>query len=521
MKRITTTIQLPCTIGAAHTQLNHAPVVCVLNTGGTPVGIVDTPTLLRAIEYGLANEPLDCCMWQLPTRTIPVCTPNYRIMRTHNGYAWQVLTDTPARMIPWEQVHQALPSALEDVLTCVAHIAYAHEAQLYVVGGAVRSVVQAEPITDLDVAMNGDMVTTIGPLIARQLGTTIIQRSAFDTATLAMPDDVVAQTSISYIDIVPLRIETYTHPGALPVVLPTASILVDLGRRDLTVNAMAIAYRPHQDMPLYDPFAGYDDLVHRRARILHPLSLIDDPTRMIRLARLMVRLQLVMDTTTRRALRWAIECGAIQRVSRQRWMQEIQRTLEEGQPATVLAVLRRWRVLAQIDEVFMYGVAPEVLRLAPEWRILALIWQAPCAQLVQFMTRWYDAPKPLRGVGVLRQTRRQWQRLCTTTPSRIASYLRQFDRRLLQQVALIEPRLAMLLQRVDTAQATMTPMHVRGGDLIRLGITAGPLVGQLLQALNDALLDGATDLCTYDAQIDWVKAHRLWRANHDKSATFD
>jgi hypothetical protein len=185
------------------------------------------------------------------------------------------------------------------------------------------------------------------------------------------------------------------------------------------------------------------------------------------------------------------------------------------------AVLRRWRVLAQIDEVFMYGVAPEVLRLAPEWRILALIWQAPCAQLVQFMTRWYDAPKPLRGVGVLRQTRRQWQRLCTTTPSRIASYLRQFDRRLLQQVALIEPRLAMLLQRVDTAQATMTPMHVRGGDLIRLGITAGPLVGQLLQALNDALLDGATDLCTYDAQIDWVKAHRLWRANHDKSATFD
>jgi hypothetical protein len=89
--------------------------------------------------------------------------------------------------------------------------------------------------------------------------------------------------------------------------------------------------------------------------------------------------------------------------------------------------------------------------------------------------------------------------------------LRQFDRRLLQHVALIEPQLALLLQCVDTAQAVMTPMYVRGGDLIRLGVSAGPLVGHLLQALNDALLDGATDLSTYDAQVEWVQAHRLWR----------
>jgi tRNA nucleotidyltransferase (CCA-adding enzyme) len=392
----------------------------------------------------------------------------------------------------------------------VAQVADAHDAQLYVVGGAVRSVIQVEPITDLDVAMNGDMAA-IGPAIALRLGTTIIQRSAFDTATLAMPDAVIHQTGIAYIDIVPLRTETYVHPGALPVVTPTDAIVVDLGRRDLTVNAMAIAFRPQDAMPLYDPFAGHADLIHQRARILHPLSFIDDPTRIVRMARLMVRLGLTMDTTTRRALRWAVSSGVLLRVSRQRWIQELQRTLDEAEPHAVLTLLRRWGVLMHIDRAFTHGVHAGVAQLATEWRILALLWQAPLVHLAAFMMRWHEAPKPMRGLVLLRQTRRQWHRLATAAPSRIALYLRQFDRRLLQQIGLMEPLLAQLVQRVDGAQAVMTPMYVRGGDLIRMGVSAGPLVGHLLQALNDVLLDGTNDLATYDAQIDWLKGHVLWR----------
>ena len=507
---ITTTIQLPCTIGAAYDQMAEAVVACVITANGRPVGIVDTATLLRAVKYGLAHASATDCMWQLPTRAIPVYTPTHRIERMRNGYAWCELADAPTRMISWESVHRALPSTIATLLMQVAQVATEHDAQLYVVGGAVRSVVQAEPITDLDVAMHGDMVI-LGPAIADRLGTTIMQRSAFDTATLAMPDDVIAQTGIPYIDIVPLRTETYVHPGALPIVTPTTSIVVDLGRRDLTVNAMAIAFRPQHEMPLYDPFAGHADLVHHRARILHPLSFVDDPTRIVRLARLIVRVQLMMDTTTRRSLRWAVRSGVIAQVSRQRWMQEIQRTLHEAHPDMTIALLRRWGVLAQIDAVFTHGVAASIHQLLPEWRMLALIWQAPVTKIAQFMARWHEAPKPMRGVVLLRQTRRQWQRFVNASPSQIASYLRQFDRRLLQQVALIDSQLAMLLQRVDAAHAAMPPVYVRGGDLIRLGVPAGPVVGRLLQALNDVLIDGATDLVTYDAQVAWVMRHRLWQ----------
>lgn len=508
VNQITLTIQHSWTISVAHAHLVQGAVARVVTATGRSIGIVDASTLWHAIESGFAAELVTHCMWQIPTRCSPVYTPTCCIMRMRNGYVWHSIVPEPSRFVPWQDVYQALPETIWDVLTQVARVASAKHAQLYVVGGAVRSVVQSEPITDLDVAMNGDMAV-IGPTLADYLGTTILQHSAFDTATLAMPDDVIAQTGVTYIDIVPLRTETYTHPGALPVVTPTSSIVVDLGRRDLTINAMAIAFRPHEDMPLYDPFAGHTDLVQHWARVLHPLSFIDDPTRVVRMARLMVRLGLIMDATTRRSLRWAMASGVVQRVSRQRWVQELYRTLDEATPQATFVLLRRWGILAQIDVVFTHGVASEVTQLSPEWRILALIWQAPIAQLADFMVRWHDAPKPMRGVVVLRQTRRQWYRLRTAAPSRVALYLRQFDRRLLQQVALMEPRLAALIQRVDTAHGAMTPMYVRGGDLIRLGVSAGPLVGRLLQVLQDTLLDGNA-LTTYDAQIDWLQGHVLW-----------
>lgn len=504
MSQITTMVSLPCTITEAHAQLTHADVACIVNPHGVPLGLTDARTVARAYAYGLGDASIRQCMWDLPTYRRSVYTPTVQLMRTKQGYCAEHISETPAHMISWEQVQQSLPPTLADVLNQLAMVAAQFGVQLYVVGGAVRSVLHATPITDLDVAIHGDMVE-LGQAMAQQLATPIMQRSAFDTATLAMPQAVADATGIPYLDLVPLRIEQYQHPGALPSVHPTASIVVDLGRRDLTINAMAIAYRLHTPMPLYDPFAGQVDLHKRHARLLHPLSIIDDPTRAIRLARLMVRMQLTPDAMTLRAIRWAVETEAIRRVSRQRWIQEVLRVLDEPDPAAIMRLLRRWRILPQIDEALMHGVAPEVHQLPTAWRIVALLWCAPVGQLIRFMYVWHDAPKPLRGIGALRQTKRRWRTLMTRPPSYTAQYVRQFDRALLDAVAIIEADLAVLLQRVDAAYAVMPTLLVRGSDVIGLGISPGPMVGQLLQALSDALLDGTVHLVTYDAQIEWVR----------------
>jgi len=508
MHQITATIQLPCTLTEALARLTPDSVVCVCDVTATPRGITDYACVAHAVDLGFGDASLGWCMWQLPTYRHPVYTPTKQLRRIHNGYVWSAVSTAPRHEVAADQVRHSIPRALADVLDRVAVVAQGANAQMYLVGGAVRSVLQSAPVTDLDVAMNGDMAA-LGVALATQLETSIIQRSAFDTETLALPDAVMRDTGVAYLDIVPLRTEVYSHPGALPNVMPTAMIAVDLGRRDLTINAMAIAYRPSVAMPLYDPFGGYDDLLRRRARLLHPLSIIDDPTRVVRLARFIVRLGLTMDDTTRRAVRWAVESGALQRVSRQRWMHEIQHVLDEASPNAVCVLLGRWRVLAHIDQALTHGVYTQVDRFAPEWRIVAMIWRAPLAQLHQFVVRWHEAPKPLRGIVALRQTKRQWRRLVRVAPSRGAAYLRQFDRRLLVHVAYVEPVLAALLMRVDEAQANMPPIYVRGGDLIRLGIAPGPVIGRLLQALTDALLDGTPELASYDAQIAWMHRHAL------------
>lgn len=504
MKHITTKLALPTTIGEALAQLLPDEVACVVNAHGTPVGITDVHVLTQACAHGFRSDSLAHCMWRVPTFRMPLHTPTQIVFKGTGGYMVDMVSSTPTQMMAWAYVHQALPPTLAPIVDQLAEIASQVGVQLYVVGGAVRSLLINEPITDLDVAVHGDM-TVIASAMEQQLGTAIIQRSAFNTATLALPAEVAARTGIAYLDIVPLRTETYAHPGALPMVAPTASIVRDLARRDLTINAMAIAYHVDAPMPLYDPFAGATDLHMRQARVLHPLSVIDDPTRAIRVARFIVRLQLQADATTRRAIHWAVAAGVIARVSRQRWMHEIMHMLDEHHPDAVVRILQRWGVLRQIDRSLTHGVAPEVHQLARQWRIVAMIWRAPATQLAVCMATWVDAPKPLRGIVLLRQTMRRWKALQSASPSRVVAYMRQFDRQLLEQVAILEPLLARIVHRGITAEVAMPPMRINGNDVLCEGVPPGPMVGRLLQALRDALLDGVPSLHTQADQLAWVR----------------
>src|SRR5262249_56069710 len=105
-------------------------------------------------------------------------------------------------------------------------------------------------------------------------------------------------------------------PGAVPRVLP-AAIADDLKRRDFTVNAMAIELSS-RDFGLIDPLGGRLDLARRRLRVLHPLSFVEDPTRIFRAARYAARLGLSLDAATIRAHALALRPAPSAPLSRQR-----------------------------------------------------------------------------------------------------------------------------------------------------------------------------------------------------------
>lgn len=96
------------------------------------------------------------------------------------------------------------------------------------------------------------------------------------------------------LDLATARAESYPNPGQNPVVRP-GSLESDMARRDFSINAMALLLEPDGRSTLLDPHGGQVDLAARRLRLLHPDSLRDDPSRLLRGARYAARLGLVLD----------------------------------------------------------------------------------------------------------------------------------------------------------------------------------------------------------------------------------
>src|SRR3954453_18647374 len=165
----------------------------------------------------------------------------------------------------------------------------AERAPAYLVGGVVRDLLLGRPVTDVDVAIEGDAEALVD-----LPGFSLERDGLFLTGRLEQGD--------VKIDVARARSESYPAPGALPAVEP-ASIADDLARRDFTVNAMAL---PLGGRPaLIDPHGGQGDLAGGLLRVLHQRSFVDDPTRALRGARYAARFGFELEPETERLLREA------------------------------------------------------------------------------------------------------------------------------------------------------------------------------------------------------------------------
>lgn len=151
-------------------------------------------------------------------------------------------------------------------------------ARVALVGGAVRDALMGRLPLDLDVVVEG---TDAGALAAA-MGRPFLVHPAFGNATVTLPDG-------RHADLVRARHETYPVPGQNPVPAP-GSLADDLRRRDFGLNALALLVRPNGRVELLDEVGGLDDLRAGVLRPLHPRSLHEDASRLVRAARLAARL---------------------------------------------------------------------------------------------------------------------------------------------------------------------------------------------------------------------------------------
>lgn len=135
---------------------------------------------------------------------------------------------------------------------------------------------------------------------------------------------------------------------------PNVSLEDDLGRRDLTINAMAMDERGN----IIDPHGGLLDLQNKRLRHVSP-SFIEDPVRVLRVARFAARyhhLGFHLADETRRLMYTMVRCGELAHLVPERVWQEWQRSLEEPNPHVFIEVLRSCDalrvVLPEINALF-------------------------------------------------------------------------------------------------------------------------------------------------------------------------
>jgi tRNA nucleotidyltransferase (CCA-adding enzyme) len=201
---------------------------------------------------------------------------------------------------------------------------------VYLVGGAIRDwLLGLNAIDDLDFVVEGNAIAFAERLQA-MYGGEVLAHTRFNTATWTL-NEVSA-------DIAMARSEVYAHPASLPSVAPS-DILIDLRRRDFTMNAMAMRL---SDGALLDPYDGQQDVKAGMLRILHPASFVDDPTRMLRGARYAARFGFGIDAD----MSAAIEAGLphLRALSGERVKYDLELIFLEPQPERALSLLFQWGV---------------------------------------------------------------------------------------------------------------------------------------------------------------------------------
>jgi len=216
-----------------------------------------------------------------------------------------------------------VPASVRPLLIRVGRLADRRGVRAYAVGGCVRDWLLGRAATpDLDVTVEGD-----GLGLARQVGSEldhpVTVHQQFGTATIG--------TRSVRLDLATCRHETYAKPGAYPRVA-AGSLREDLFRRDFTINAMAVALKPEGFGALIDPYGGRRDLQRRALRILHANSFLDDPSRILRGIRFLLRFGLRWERGTEAALRDAVAAGALGWLNAGRWEKELVRMCEEPDP---------------------------------------------------------------------------------------------------------------------------------------------------------------------------------------------
>jgi tRNA nucleotidyltransferase (CCA-adding enzyme) len=202
---------------------------------------------------------------------------------------------------------------------------------LFLTGGAMRDMLAGFPIRDLDFVVEGPALK-LAKVVSDKTGAKIV--SSDDnrkSAELVFPGGVTAQIAMS-------RQEKYARSGGKSQVSP-ATIQEDLRSRDFACNAVALSLNKASRGLLLDPMNGLADIERRELRAISVYGFYDDPSRLLRLIRLSVRLGFAIEARTELQVQNARLAEVEKSIPAHVFAEELRKIAFEDNPSEILKAL--------------------------------------------------------------------------------------------------------------------------------------------------------------------------------------
>ena len=398
---------------------------------------------------------------------------------------------------------KVLDKKLLKALMAAGRTAQRQGLRAYLVGGFVRDMFLKIKNFDIDIVVSSQGIK-FAQTLSRKFNSKITAHKRFGTAVICAKD--------FKIDISTFRKEHYPYPGSLPVV-SAGSLADDLGRRDFSINALAVSINKNDFGRVVDYFGGIIDLAKRQLRVLHKDSFLDDPTRILRLVRFKSRFGFIIEPATKKLIREARSAKALEKMQKHRVRDELILIFKEPKPEDALKLLKDLYGLGFIHESLGFensqGQAFVSIRKTLRWFEAEFPLHRPAELWLMYFIYFlstldsltikkiisdfaFKKGELIRILSFKRQARRIYGEL--NNPSLSASKVYNILNPYSYEVILIiyskasSPRVRKYI-RDFLAVYNFTRIKVTGHDLSKLGLRPGPDFKTILQMVLEGKLD--------------------------------
>jgi tRNA nucleotidyltransferase (CCA-adding enzyme) len=415
---------------------------------------------------------------------------------------------------------ERLPKRIIDIFKEFGITADRFGYNVYLVGGLVRDILLKRENLDVDIVIEGDGIN-FAHEFAKQHGARVRSHRKFGTAVLIFPDGFK-------VDVATARMEYYESPAAPPIV-ETSSLKMDLFRRDFTMNTLAIKLNKQHYGILVDYFGAQKDIKERCIRVLHNLSFVEDPTRVLRAIRFEQRFGFKIGKLTLSLMKNAVTINCFEELSGRRLFLEMKLLLMEQEPIRAIERMSEFDLLPVISPKILLTRSLVVLlheiRGAVSWFSLLFLEEA----YEPWKVYWHGLTSTL-GVRALGQLAKRLQlgeketqalitqrkdvnsvldklfRMNEPDHSALYTLLSQYDTELL--LFMLATANSEKIKRLISTYFTKlkgTKTLLKGGDLKAMGFQPGPLYREILNTLLEARLNGSVG--TRKDEVNFVKKH--------------